>query len=77
MRHLATGSGVLRELNDLRAPMASVLDHFVKEKKKLEKYRARYGDISSDESSDSEDEDRGRPRITEVDENEGSDTVGE
>ncbi|KAL2207233.1 PP2C-domain-containing protein [Sarocladium strictum] len=79
MRHMATGSGVLRELNDLRAPMASVLDHFAKEQKKLAKYRARYGDISSDESSDSEDEHRGRSRVVEVadESDEGSDTAGE
>jgi hypothetical protein len=76
---MATGSGVLRELNDLRAPMASVLDHFAKEQKKLAKYRARYGDISSDESSDSEDEHRGRRRVVEVadESDEGSDTAGE
>jgi hypothetical protein len=76
---MATGSGVLRELNDLRAPMSSVLDHFVKEQKKLAKYRARYGDISSDESSDSEDAHQGRQRVTEItdDGDEGSDTAGE
>lgn len=76
---MATGRGVLRELNDLRAPMSSILDHFLKEQRKLAKYRARYGDISSDESSDSEDEGHPRGQVTEVvdDNEEGSVTAGE
>jgi hypothetical protein len=50
MRYLAKCDGPLRELNQLRAPMASVLDHFVQQKKDLERYRAIYGDLpSSDE----------------------------
>lgn len=43
MRYLAKGDGPLRELNQLRAPMASVLDFFVQQKKELERYRATYG----------------------------------
>ena len=43
MRHIAIGGGVLRELNDLRAPMASVLDFFVNQQKELEQYRKMYG----------------------------------
>lgn len=60
--------------------MASILDHFVKEQKKLAKYRARYGDISSDESSDSDDDDRGRRQpIEEIGDTseDDSDTAGE
>lgn len=80
MRHLAKGSGVLRELNDLRGPMAGILDHFVQEKKRLERYKAKYGDLSSPETSGDED----AHTVEEVDDDEdkddetdGSETAGE
>ncbi|POR36681.1 Adenylate cyclase [Tolypocladium paradoxum] len=69
MRHLAMGGGVLHELNDLRGPMAMVLDFFVSQKKELEQYKQRYGalpgpedgathdEAEQEEESDSEEED--------------------
>ena len=54
MRHIAIGGGVLRELNDLRAPMAGILDFFVQQQKELQQYRRMYGalpEIKSDKNS--------------------------
>lgn len=57
MRYLAKCDGPLTELNQLRAPMASILDFFVQEKKELERYRAMYGPLPSNESAVPEIED--------------------
>lgn len=46
MRHLAQGGGVLRDFNELRGPMASVLDYFVQQKQELERYRELYGRLA-------------------------------
>jgi len=82
MRYLAKCDGPLRELNQLRAPMASVLDHFVQQKKDLERYRAIYGDLpSSDEPAavqeleDGDDEDS--EQDSEQDSDEDSETESE
>ncbi|KND90187.1 Adenylate cyclase [Tolypocladium ophioglossoides CBS 100239] len=56
MRHLAMGGGVLRELNDLRGPMAMVLDFFVSQKKELEQYKQRYGALPGPEDDAADDE---------------------
>lgn len=76
MRHLASGGGVLQELNELRAPMASVLDFFVKQKADLARYKAKYGDLSSSSGSDDDDdgEDDEEEEEEEEDDDEGSDT---
>ncbi|UNI15108.1 Adenylate cyclase [Purpureocillium takamizusanense] len=52
MRHIAIGGGVLRELNDLRAPMASVLDFFANQQKELEQYRKMYGALPQPSGKD-------------------------
>ena len=54
MRHLAVGGGVLRELNDLRGPMAAVLDFFVQQKQELDRYKQRYGELSDHDYTDDE-----------------------
>jgi adenylate cyclase len=51
MRHLARGGGVLRELNDLRGPMGSVLDFFVRQREELERYKQRFGELPADDSA--------------------------
>lgn len=38
---------MIRELNELRAPMASVLDVFVQQREELERYRRKYGALPS------------------------------
>ncbi len=45
MRYLAKCDGPLHELDQLRAPMAAVVDFFVQQKKELERYRAAYGEL--------------------------------
>lgn len=45
MRHLASGSGALRELNDLRGPMSLVLEFFVQQQQELARYKQKYGEL--------------------------------
>ncbi|PHH70422.1 hypothetical protein CDD80_6019 [Ophiocordyceps camponoti-rufipedis] len=45
MRHLAVGGGPLKELADLRAPMDSILEFFVQQKKELDLYRKTFGSL--------------------------------
>lgn len=45
MRHLAKGSGVLKELNELRAPMAAIFEHFKQQQDELAQYKALYGPL--------------------------------
>ncbi|TWU78415.1 cysteinyl-tRNA synthetase [Metarhizium rileyi] len=45
MRHLAVGQPVVKELNDLRGPMAVVLDYFVKQQRQLARYKDLYGEL--------------------------------
>lgn len=46
MRHLAMGKGKIKELDDLRGPMAAVLDVFMAQQKELERYRQQFGALS-------------------------------
>jgi adenylate cyclase len=64
MRHLARGEGTLRELNDLRGPMASILDYFVQQKRELERYKDKYGDLSNSDNG-----------VEELQSEEASDTI--
>ncbi|CAM1507214.1 Fc.00g068550.m01.CDS01 [Cosmosporella sp. VM-42] len=59
MRHLAIGGGTIKELTDLKGPMAAVLDHFNSQRDELERYRKMYGALPPADSSpiDSSDED--------------------
>lgn len=45
MRHLASGGGALRELNDLRGPMSLVLEFFVQQQQELARYKQMYGEL--------------------------------
>ncbi|KAI1435329.1 protein phosphatase 2C [Xylaria sp. CBS 124048] len=45
LRHTAAGGGQIRQLDDLRAPMAVILSHVAKEMAELERYRAKYGPL--------------------------------
>ncbi|KAI1259273.1 protein phosphatase 2C [Xylariaceae sp. FL1019] len=58
LRHLALGGGPIKQLEDLRTPMAVILGHVAKQMAELERYKARYGplDNSDDEGSDTEQE---------------------
>jgi adenylate cyclase len=51
MRHLAIGGGTLRELNQLRAPMAAVFEAFRAQKEELERYRQKYGELDDNDRS--------------------------
>lgn len=68
MRYLARCDGPLRELDQLRAPMAAVLDFFVHQKKELERYRTKYGDLSDSEHDDVESEPVENGDVEELDE---------
>lgn len=74
MRHLAIGGGTLRELNQLRAPMAAVFEFFLKQKEELDRYKERYGELDDERrngvADDVEDDD-------DDDDDEGSDTEQE
>lgn len=58
MRHIAMGGGQINSLDDLRTPMAVVLDNLAIQLAELEKYKAKYGDLvttdSDEESTDQE-----------------------
>nr|AAY79378.1 adenylate cyclase [Fusarium proliferatum] len=73
MRHLATGGGPIKELEDLQGPMAAILDMFMAQRKELERYRRKYGVLPSPSSSEDEDDDDDDDPDTE----EGSDTEQE
>ncbi|KAF7551298.1 hypothetical protein G7046_g7762 [Stylonectria norvegica] len=45
MRHLAIGRGPFKELEDLRAPFAAILDHFASQQIELERYRLQFGPL--------------------------------
>lgn len=56
---MAVGGGPLNTLDDLRAPIASVLDAFQQQMAELQRYKARYGSmeqIEEIEGSDTEQE---------------------
>ncbi|KAF3061462.1 Adenylate cyclase [Daldinia childiae] len=50
MRHIAMGSGQITSLDDLRTPMAVVLDNLAAQLAELERYKARYGDLTTTDS---------------------------
>ncbi|KAI1311393.1 protein phosphatase 2C [Xylaria venustula] len=58
LRHSAMGGGHIKQLEDLRAPMAVILSHVSKQMAELERYRAKYGplEISEGEGSDTKQE---------------------
>ncbi|KAI0147979.1 adenylate cyclase [Hypoxylon sp. NC0597] len=55
MRHIAIGGGKITSLDDLRTPMNVILDNLAIQLAELERYKAKYGELSSD----SEDEESG------------------
>jgi adenylate cyclase len=59
MRYLASGRGVIRDLDELRQPMADVLDYFIQQKKELERYRRKYGELNESDRADDEVDDDG------------------
>ncbi|KAF4470048.1 adenylate cyclase [Fusarium albosuccineum] len=71
MRHLAIGGGTIKELDELRGPMAAILDHFMSQQKELERYKRKFGELPSPESSDDDDME------DDYDTDEGSDTEQE
>ncbi|KAF1738839.1 Adenylate cyclase [Beauveria bassiana] len=50
MRHLASGNIVLKELNELRAPMAAIFDHFRQQQDELARYKALYGPLPDEKT---------------------------
>ncbi|KAJ2984916.1 hypothetical protein NUW58_g5812 [Xylaria curta] len=56
LRHAAVGGGPIKQLEDLRAPMAAVFSHFTEQLAELERYRAKYGPLEGGEGSDTEQE---------------------
>lgn len=75
MRHLATGGGPIKELEDLQGPMTAILDMFMAQRKELERYRRKYGALPSPSSSEEEEEDDDDD--DDPDTEEGSDTEQE
>ncbi len=57
---MAVGGGPISTLDDLRAPISSVLDVFQQQMAELQRYKARYGTIEElgdvEEGSDTEQE---------------------
>ncbi|KAI1105509.1 PP2C-domain-containing protein [Jackrogersella minutella] len=48
MRHIAIGGGPIKSLEDLRTPMAVVLDNLAIQLAELERYKAKYGELHTD-----------------------------
>jgi adenylate cyclase len=46
------GGGHIKQLEDLRAPMAVILSHVAEQMSELEKYKAKYGPLESESSQD-------------------------
>jgi adenylate cyclase len=44
---MAFGGGVITQLDDIRAPMSLVLDSVAEQLAELERYKARFGELSS------------------------------
>ncbi|KAI1208979.1 PP2C-domain-containing protein [Annulohypoxylon truncatum] len=55
MRHIAMGSGPIHSLDDLRTPMAVVLDNLAIQMAELERYKAKFGDLPTDSEDDESD----------------------
>lgn len=51
MRHMASGGGVLKELNDLRAPMDAVFSFFKQQRDELARYKQMYGELPAEGSN--------------------------
>lgn len=49
MRHIAMDRGPITELDDLRAPMASILDSVAAQLEELKLYKARFGELKDHE----------------------------
>jgi adenylate cyclase len=73
MRHLAIGSGTIKELEDLKGPMSDILDQFMAQTNELARYKKRYGELPSPGSSEEDEDDDDDDPDTE----EGSDTEQE
>lgn len=56
VRHLTAGGGPITSLEDLRTPMPVVLDDLAQQLKLLEKYKAKFGALSDESGSDTEQE---------------------
>lgn len=54
MRHLAVGSGAISKLDDLRAPMADVLESLAVQLEELQRYKARFGELDGLSGSETE-----------------------
>lgn len=50
------GGGILRELDELRAPMDAVIDFFVQQKRELDLYRKKYGALPHSDGEEEEEE---------------------
>jgi adenylate cyclase len=54
MRHMAMGGGKFNQLDDLRTPMAVVLDNLADQLAELERYKAKFGPLDDDTDEDSD-----------------------
>jgi adenylate cyclase len=75
MRHLAIGSGTIKELEDLKGPMSDILDQFMAQTNELARYKRRYGELPSPSPGSSEEEEE--EDDDDPDTEEGSDTEQE
>ncbi|KAK1755110.1 adenylate cyclase [Echria macrotheca] len=57
LRHMAMGGGPITKLNDLRAPMASILEGIELQLAELQRYKERFGElVETEDGSDTEQE---------------------
>ncbi|KAI1372725.1 adenylate cyclase [Hypoxylon crocopeplum] len=56
MRHIAMGGGRISSLDDLRTPMSVVLDNLATQLAELERYKAKYGDLVTEDTEPSTDQ---------------------
>jgi adenylate cyclase len=54
MRHIAAGSGPIKRLGDLRAPMATVFDSLQQQLEELARYKQMYGPLREPSEEDDE-----------------------
>ncbi|KAI1761848.1 PP2C-domain-containing protein [Hypoxylon sp. FL1150] len=52
MRHISMGGGQINTLDDIRMPMAAVLDNLTDQLAQLERYKAKYGDLATTDGED-------------------------
>ncbi|KAH7376471.1 protein phosphatase 2C [Plectosphaerella cucumerina] len=77
LRHMVAGNGPITTLSDLQGPVSSALNQLAAQMAELQKYKARFGELSSIEDGEDEDDDDDDDEESEEETDEGSDTEQE